>query len=621
VNRPVTIRQVLLAGALVLVTALSWAKKPRETEGLVIQDLPYGQVLYEYYKEDYFNALTRLLVEEHFERIPDHAAEAELLLGGLYLSYGLHEQATDIFERLLATEESDVVRHRAWFFLGKVLFQRGYLKDADKALQRAGDALPEHLLAERGSLRAQIDIETGKLGAAKGLVDEWQLADDWAAYAAYNLGVALIRENRLPEAVSYLEQIGQMEVTSEELRGLRDRANLALGFAWLREENGEQAKIALERIRLSGPFSNAALLGYGWAEAASGNYREALVPWMELRERQEISPAFQESLLAIPYAYRKLNANQQAAAGYDDAIAVYDAEIAQLDGAIAAARSGALIRSLLNADVTDFSRWNWQLGQLPDTAESRYLYEVIATHEFQTGLRNYRDLMMLAGHLDGWHEKLDIYDHMIAARRLSYARSAETFPDDYYGADVAAYRDDYIATEARLRSIEQQRDVIALGTDTEQRSWETIARLEQGGVLDAADDSAIAKLALFKGVLLWDMDRDYKYRLWQQQNKLAELESVVADLEQSQQRFSAEVAAVPVRLDEFADRAAELDPQIGELSNRVVSITELQIKALGEIAANELQQQKERLKQYRAQARFAQASILDQSASADGVVQ
>ena len=201
----------------------------------------------------------------------------------------------------------------------------------------------------------------------------------------------MLQADRLQDATAYLERIGTMKATSIEMRGLRDRANLALGFARLRVEDGVAAKVALERIRLSGPFSGAALLGYGWAEAAIDDYSAALVPWLELRERQTIGPAYQESLLAVPYAYRKLGANKQAVEGYKDAIRNYDAEISQIDAAIEQARSGKLIRRFIKDDTADLSRWNWTLSEFPDTKEARYLYEVVASNNFQAGLRNYRD--------------------------------------------------------------------------------------------------------------------------------------------------------------------------------------------------------------------------------------
>ena len=73
-----------------------------DDEGIVVQDLAYGEVLFEYFQEDYFSALTRLLAAQQRGELEHHGTEAELMLGGLYLSYGQHRLAGEIFERVLA---------------------------------------------------------------------------------------------------------------------------------------------------------------------------------------------------------------------------------------------------------------------------------------------------------------------------------------------------------------------------------------------------------------------------------------------------------------------------------------------------------------------------------------
>ena len=65
----------------------------RESSG--VQDLAYGEVLFHFFQDDYFSALTRLLAAQARGELTHHATEAELLLGGLYLSYGQHRLARE----------------------------------------------------------------------------------------------------------------------------------------------------------------------------------------------------------------------------------------------------------------------------------------------------------------------------------------------------------------------------------------------------------------------------------------------------------------------------------------------------------------------------------------------
>ena len=111
---------ILTAAASVAALAAAPAGAGDKRHGIVVQDLAYGEVLFGYFQEDYFTALTRLLAAQQRNEIPHHAAEAELMLGGLYLSYGEHRLAGEIFERVLKDSVEPELHDRAWFFLAKI---------------------------------------------------------------------------------------------------------------------------------------------------------------------------------------------------------------------------------------------------------------------------------------------------------------------------------------------------------------------------------------------------------------------------------------------------------------------------------------------------------------------
>src|SRR5262245_29475876 len=126
----------------------AFAAKKQDPEKLPvtrIRDLHYGDVLFYYYQEQDFEAITRLNAYEHWGRLPNHQAESQLLLGGLYLSLGLHNEAGKRFESLLTPDIPQGVRNRAWFYLGKVWYARGYLDRAEHALRQVQGQLPPAL--------------------------------------------------------------------------------------------------------------------------------------------------------------------------------------------------------------------------------------------------------------------------------------------------------------------------------------------------------------------------------------------------------------------------------------------------------------------------------------------
>ena len=585
--------------------------------GSVVRDLYYGETLFHFYQDEHFDALTHLLVARDSGRVGNHEAESELLLGGLYLHYGQHIRAEQIFSRLLQDSTEAEVRNRAWFYLGKVRYQRSLHAEALDAFDRVAGELPGSLAAELPMLKAQAYLALGRFDAAVSLLDGWQGPESWVAYARYNLGVALLRLDRTEEAIRQLEQLGRGAADTAELRDLRDKANLALGYLWLQLGRDSEARPVLARVRLNGPFSAKALLGAGWADAATQDYRAALTPWLELRERDLLDSAVQESLLAIPYAWARLDAHSEAAAGYQAALAAYDAEIGRLDAAIAGSRSGQLVPAMLVADDARIGRWYWQLEELPDSVENRYLYDLVARHSFQEGLRNVRDLAALSANLDEWQSKLAAFEDMVNTRRMAHGqREARVAAGlDQAGIDGLQARRDELA--ARLERVARSRDVVGLATTAELDRWQRLEALGANPVLanEAAGDAG-ERHRLLKGVLSWDLDRDYQYRLWQQQRNLAQLDVL---LEKAQDAHASGLSArrdTPAELERFAARITALAPRIGNMQAALARDRAFEEQRLQAMAIDALGEQRERLLSYRVQAQFALATIYDRAASA-----
>jgi len=586
----------------------------------VVRDLAYGEVLFHYFKDDHFAALTRLLAGLERDELPSHGRDADLLLGGLYLSYGQHRVAGQIFEQVLAESVDPELHDRAWFFLAKIWRQRGYLAEAEAALGRIGGELPKELEPERRMLEAQVLMDQGRFDEALTRLEAWRRpGDEWVGYTKFNIGVALVRLGRIDDGARVLAEVGTLDPDNPELDALRDKANVALGYAWLQAARPVEAKPSLQLVRLDGPYSNKALLGVGWADAEAGDYRAALAPWIELRGRDLFDSAVQESLLAVPYAFAQLGAAKQAADYYVDAIEAFDDEIGHLDVSIDAINSGRLIDDLLEREAADGSGWFWRLDDIPESPESRYLYELMATNRFQEGLKTYRDLSYLTDNLDAWAESLSIFDDILDTRQRAYRERLPVVDASLERMDLDEMARRRVQLESRLLEIERSEDVVALGTAEQQTLWRDLTEMEGkldllGG--DARGEELSNKQRFLKGLLLWDLRRDYRARLWAEQRSLREL-----DLELKQARRSH--TEVESARNEWPDQFADLTTRIGALTPRVAALQGTaqatlarQREFLQGIAVEELEAQRARLNTYLVQARFSLASIYDR-ASAD----
>ena len=582
----------------------------------------YGDSLFYFFQGRYFTSVTRLMVSQQFGRMAPHDDEAEILRGGLFLSYGMHREAGEVFARLIERGAKQPVRDRAWFYLAKIRYQRALYAESEEALGRIEKRLPGNLEEDRALLQANVLMARGKYIEAIAVLDALAKGPGATSYVRYNLGVALVRSGDLTRGTTLLDEVGKLPATTDEYRSLRDKANVALGFASLQEGRGEQARVYLERVRLSGMFSNKALLGFGWAAAAQGQMKTALVPWSELATRDPGDAAVLEAKLAVPYAMADLGASAQALELYQDAIGVFDRESVNLDKSVSAIRSGKLLDGLIASNPGDEMGWFWSISELPEAQDlplGGHLALLMATHPFQEAFKNYRDLLYLSRNLQQWQESLGVLRDMLVNRRQAFAERLPQVREKERALDLAGFEQRYEELKTELERVERDADAAAFATPRERDLQARLDRvreaLERGGN-DPELAQARERTRRVAGALLWQQNDQFSVRLWSAKKGMQELQS---NLAQAQRRDAALAAAQrdePARLDAFASRIDALATRVDAMMPRVAALTQEQQAAVQELAVAELLRQKERLVGYGTQARFAVAQIVDRASMA-----
>jgi lipopolysaccharide biosynthesis regulator YciM len=614
---------VAAAAAVVVVAGGPASARRHDPEKLPetrIRDLHYGDVLFYFFQDDDFEAITRLTAYQHWNYIPHHEAEGQLLLGGLYLSLGMHNEAGERFQTLLTDDVPTGVRNRAWFYLAQIWYARGYLDKSADALRKINGKMSPELEAQREHLFANVLMHQGKFDEAIRLLATARGNSIWTAYARFNLGVALVRKDRLSDADPFLTGVGTMSVVTPEMIALKDRANLALGFAYLQKKNPQKARIALERVRLNGPYSNKALLAIGWADAQLGDYKAALAPWTELRNRNLLDAAVQESYLAVPYAYGQLSANAQSADFYEKAVEQFSAEDTRLDDAIGRIHDGKMLDDALSSDRDGHYGWFWQLKDVPEAPESRYLYTLLAGHDFQEGLKNYRDLTFMGKTLDRWGDNMEAFGDMIDTRERAYAERTPKVDALLASGAVDKLAQRRTDLETRVNTIEKDQDAAALGSDEERAQWAKIQGMEAAlvGAPDTPENAELReRVKLVKGVLYFRLNDSFKARMWQQRRSIKDLDLALHEAQSRWIRVDHARKSVPNNNGEFAARVADLKARIEALQGRLAETQKKQTVYLAQLAIHELDEQKDRLAAYQVQARFALASMYDRAANED----
>jgi hypothetical protein len=588
----------------------------------------YGDVLFRFFQQDWFGSATTLMVSQHFTRLTPHDDESEVLRGGLLLSWGLHREAGEVFARLIDTTTKPSVRDRAWYFLAKIRWQRGLPGEADAALAQVAAPLTVPALQEdRLLLQAQLAMARGDHAAAAAVLDAMQrdpkISTLAQGYARFNLGVALVKAGDTAAGAAMLERIGSTSMASEEERALRDRANVALGFAALQASDPQAARAALQRVRLNGAHANKALLGFGWAAAELKEPQRALVPWDELAGRDPGDAAVLEARIAVPYALAELGAEGQALARYEEAAAFYGSERARLAETIAAVRDGRMVNALFELNPTragEAMGWFASLSKLPAMPHARHLAPLLSGHEFQEAFKNLRDLRFVDANLKSWQDNLVVFDHMLAERRAAFTERLPKVRARPEGSGIAALAARRDAVAAELARAESENDTEALAPAERRQALETVARaratIEKASAAteDVGDlKEAAERLRRVQGALTWALAQDHPARLWEAKKALRATDTALAQATERDAALERAQQEEPQRFEAFAARIARLSQRLAALQPRVVALATEQQAALQGIAVAELQRQQERLDVYATQAQLAIAQLLDRA--------
>ena len=586
-----------------------------------VLDLHYGEVLFHFYQEDYFTAISHLMVARQQQLLQHHYDESELLLGGLQLSYGMPDQAERRFDHLLDETTDADLRNRVWYYLTKIAYQRGHHREALKKLQNIEQPDDALIRTELAVLNANLHMALGDNGGAAELLKNTRAAHGWEEYLRINRGIALLRAGDIEAGRETLDKLGKEGADNEELRALRDRANLGLGYQLLRAGNAGQAREYLNRVRLQGPFKQAALLGAGWADAERGDYNQALTPWLKLLELASYEAPVQEAHLAVPYAFAQLGDSQRAIYFYEQAIGYFDEQQQQLDGAIQATRSGELLSLLSQTDTGISGGWMHDTPTLEGVPSGRYLVDILSSHSFQEPLKDYRDLGYLQQLLNLWLDNIDLYYDMVDARRLAYQQRAPLIRARLEKQEAKALYQRWQDYKSLTLAQHGSGDPLDLATGKEKQQWQTLRKV-QATLASLAPQprhsNMLARARWLQGILYWQIQANYKTRLWDVEKQLQALEAPVTEASAKHQQVTEALENAQAGFDGYDRRIAAMRKRILALSPRIQTSRDNASDQLQQLALQELETRRQRLESYRIQARYALARSYDQIAQQSG---
>ena len=616
---------IIVLGLLLLSAGL--ATSPSHSEEL--KDLHFGEALYYAHQGLYFEALERLdtevkqhdgVDEPELDTLFWHIDDAEFSLGDFELRYRMHHRAGRAIKAVLEAAVDDVVRNDAAYRLARIHFQKGQLAEALQALDRIDGKVPESIKDDIQFLRANVHLAEGRPEAAVDILQQLRSSKEFGGYASYNLGIAYLQAGRRQEAIEQLDRAGAFVTDDDGELAIRDKANLVVGSVLIDTDDFAAAVPYFNRVRLDGPFSNQALLSSGWANMSLDRVERAVVPWSILAEREVTDGSAQEAMLALPYAYGRLDVHGRAAIYYGRALDAFGAEIDKLNLSIDSIREGKFLEALVREEIRKDKDWVIRLRSLPEAPETYYLMELLASHDFQTGLQNYLDLADLRKKLVAWQASFDAYDEMVDIRREHYDPLLPDIDTEFRELDSRMR----LRIEQHKMLVKRRDDLLTtprpefLATPEEQRLLARLETLEAHlrGTGATNDSLEMARLNRLKGTLVWHLETEYHARLTAFDQNLRKLDAAMAIAQAQYDQYVRVRQAAAHSYEGYEKPISRLRVHAAESIQTIDRLMARQGRLLETVAVDELIARRGRLENFGDKARFALADSYDRATRA-----
>jgi len=262
--------------------------------------------------------------------------------------------------------------------------------------------------------------------------------------------------------------------------------------------------------------------------------------------------------------------------------------------------------------------WVVKLRNLPETPETYYLLDLMASHDFQESLKNYLDLEQLRRRLAVWERDLDAFEEIIERRRAYYEPLLPAIDREFRRLDsqmrLRLSQRDRIDQRLKAMLVVPRPDYLA--TAEERILLEQIAHLERnmtaGGT--AVPGDVEARIARLRGVVRWNLDAEYNHRFTEAYRHLRNLDREVELLKKRYASFVRTRQAATQSYDGYDDVIRGQRSRIQAARETLGGLMARQGLLLETMAVNVLTERRERLAGFRIKARFGMADSYDRAA-------
>lgn len=590
-----------------------------------IDELSYRSALYQYYQQDYEQALLEVMVAERRGRTGDRPLRFELAKGSFAFQQGMYRLATSIFDQVSQAELTEQDRLRLAFHLSREYYRRGDWASLQAALARIELGTDwrgrQRRHPEVTFMRAEAAVAGGDFTAAETSLRALPRRHTYLAYGLFNLGVAYRAAGETEAARVTFRRLADLTPDGAEARDLVQRGRLAL--AAMARHNGAtvDARALLGALPGRGRYRDLALSSYGNLAMVQQEHELAARIWLTLLDEPGWSTGHANAYLGLPMSLEALASTAHALDRYREAEQAYQRRLAALQDVARRARDPVWVDGLLAAFAqSDAQVRARELAGLDDTLGSATWLEWLSAEDVHQVMVEWRELTAIASWLERLPRRIAAYEQITGERRRRAAearvlldRQALTNRRLALAERVAALDADL----AMLRGAAARPTSAWMGRLAHDDERQLIERLdEMSGIaaehLPAADRPHVqARLARLRGTVFWTIADSRATRIQALAGRLADsralltqVDSRIARLSHAEQQFASGV--------EHDFRS--LTRRAGDVSERVVGALEGRRRIIAGALDRGLHQEMARTRQYLLTARMAIARATDQLA-------
>jgi tetratricopeptide (TPR) repeat protein len=575
------------------------------------------EAYYHFFLEDYLTSATRLkLMEEKSRNNTEVLNETRLLLGSLYLAWGMHRPATAIFNELVTAFPPGNDRNRILLLIEQLQYSRNlHQAVVDTYALLAPDN--KFVSMDQASYIAGMSHYTlGSVQEGIKILNTIPHASPYAPFGQLALAKSYTRLEDFEEATHLLNSLG--EITSQEdpiLKALSEKSRLTLGLLWLDLKQYERASSVLTSIPVESPFYPDALFGIGWAHFYREQYPEALQTFEQLIQTAPGHPYSLEALTLVGHCYNKLGSYQAAYNGYQDALNSYS----QREQTITNLRQLIQNQDRLATLLQNF-----------DEVQKSPLGSLLEDDGLRFWVKQYGELARLETYLALKRNDMGVFQVMVDHRESVFRDRLPTVQQFLEKDPVSPIQEKGRLLQNRMELAVRNESVVAFSTLEEKKFLDQLAdaKSKSESIKTAINDPKIKSSnqnkeledqwqaadrwrVLFQGEFLWKIITEIPGRSDDLRREVGQLDRDIQTLIEGKQKL---IDSVPTEREKFGEFRKQIEQIQTILKIKQSQLTELRERLLAPLQGlllKALDQKMGHLEALAATARLSQIQIMD----------